>query len=196
MPSAPLPYIWLLGQPGLLPPPPRATPVPPRPPPAPHPDTGPGAQAATRYKWHFFSPPFPADGEAAAGLFVRPKANRAGKVRPPAARMPSSEGLRWVRGGGTEGVKRVINYPRMGNVAERNRKKTLTAGFFAFLASLFFPQVTLKGCRQADSSAAPFLVFFSLLFFFLLFVFYTLALEPDTISVQGLYGASSGWEIK
>lgn len=38
-------------------------------------------------------------------------------------------------------------------MTERNIKKTLTAGFFAFLASLFFPQVTLKGCRQSE--AAP-----------------------------------------
>lgn len=38
-------------------------------------------------------------------------------------------------------------------MTERNIKKTLTAGFFAFLASLFFPQVTLKGCRQLE--AAP-----------------------------------------
>lgn len=77
-------------------------------------------------------------------------------------------------------------------MTERNIKQTLTAGFFAFLASLFLPQVTLKGCRQSQAALRPLFLGFGA---FGLFVFYTLALEPDAVSVQGFHGASSGWEM-
>ena len=80
---------------------------------------------------------------------------------------------------------------------ERNRKRALTAGFFAFLASLFLPQVTLKGCRRSEAAPPRLSSRFCWgLGFFWLFVFYTLAPEPDAGSVQGLYGASSAWEIE
>ena len=73
----------------------------------------------------------------------------------PSASALCRRGLRG--GGGTEGVKAVINYPTdgRGNATERNRRKTRPAGFLAFAASLFVPQVTLEGCRRSDSSTAP-----------------------------------------
>ena len=73
----------------------------------------------------------------------------------PSASALCRRGLRG--GGGTEGVKAVINYPTdgRGTATERNRRKTRPAGFLAFAASLFVPQVTLEGCRRSDSSTAP-----------------------------------------